>query len=136
MIDRFAPVDYRTLGFDLPRGRGLLLWGTYTQIGSLRWAYLLSVNTPTANTLHLVKDLETTPELDYIVIDVWAVDGATPTASALQRVPASGGRLTVPQSPLAPLSGHSDGGTYQILAPVFPSGARLIDTAIIRVDRN
>ena len=28
------------------RGRGLLLWSTYSQIGALRWSYLLSVSTP------------------------------------------------------------------------------------------
>jgi hypothetical protein len=79
------------------------------------------VSTPTDNTLQLIKDLDATPTLAYVVFDVWASNGTTPTKSALRRIPV-GGSFTVPQSPPAPIPGHSDGGTYQILAPILPSG--------------
>jgi hypothetical protein len=114
-------IERRTLAFDSPRGRGLLLWGTYSQIGALRWSYLLSVSTPTDNTLHL-RDLDTTPALAYILRDVWADANGAGANGALRRIP-QGGSFRVPQSPPAPIPGHSDGGTYQILAPVLPSGA-------------
>lgn len=118
-----------TLNFASPEGRGLLLWGTYSQIGALRWSYLLSVGTPSDNILQLT-DLDTTPGLAFILHDIWANIGTStvPSALSLQPIPA-GGQFVVPQSPPAPIPGHSDGGTYQVLAPVLKNGWCLLGEA-------
>ena len=95
-----------------------------TQIGPLHWSYLLSVATPSANTLRLAE-LDTTPGLAYMLFDVWADSGSaegTPSARSLKRIPPDG-EFVVPQSPPPPIPGHSDGGTYQVLAPIMANGA-------------
>jgi hypothetical protein len=115
-----------TLNFASPEGRGILLWGTYSQIGALRWSYLLSVGTPSDIALPLAE-LDTTPGIAFILYDVWANIG-TSTALSLKLIPA-GGQFVVPQSPPAPIPGHSDGGTYQVLAPVLTNGWCLLGEA-------
>jgi hypothetical protein len=114
------------LGFDAPEGRGLFLWGSHTQIGELRWVYLVSVSTPSDVTLHLEVDLHATAGVSYVLLDVWAsrLSYISPDTSASPADSPSGGGggggFLVPQSPAAAVPGHSDGGTYQILAPVLP----------------
>lgn len=121
------------LAFDTPAGHGLNLWGTYSEVSDLRWGYLLSVCTPKAVTLQLA-DLGSTAGHSYVLLDVWAAgsdeseSNGTPTAGSLQLIPA-GGSFTVLQSPLPVNPGHSDSGTYQILAPVMKNGWCLLGEA-------
>ena len=81
---------------------------------SLRWIYLLSINTP-FNLEMSLAELEVTPGLDYIVLDFWATNGSAPSASSVKRIAAKDGKFIVPMSPpQAPTKGGSDAGTYQV----------------------
>ena len=66
------------------------------------------------------------------MLDVWGGDDSestgVPTAGSLQLIPA-GGAFTVPQSPPPVNPGHSDSGTYQVLAPVMGNGWCLLGEA-------
>eukprot|EP01043_Picozoa_sp_COSAG02_P019733 COSAG02_NODE_960_length_15642_cov_34.870424_3_plen_194_part_00 len=81
-----------------------------------------------------LAEIDTTPGLAYVVNDVWSPDSAdfgtlpTPSARSLKLIPA-GGSFVVPQSPPAPIPGHSDGGLYQVLAPVLANGWCLLGEA-------
>ena len=97
---------------------------------SLRWIYLLSVNI-LSNLEMSLTDLDASPGQDYMLLDFWANNGSTPTASSVTRVGAKGGgAFTVPTSPpQAAVKGGSDAGTYQVLAPVLQNGWCLLGEA-------
>eukprot|EP00662_Eupelagonemidae_sp_cell21_P054058 gene54058-51930_t len=97
--------------FDDPR-RSLHVWGTHSDIGPLRYSYVLSIDTPSDMTLTLA-DLGATRGADYVLLDFWGANGSAPAAFA--HVPA-GGALVVPRSPPPP-DNASDAGTYQVLSP-------------------
>lgn len=121
--------------FDTPR-EAIHVWATHSDLHSqdpaapYRWAYVLSVNTPSALEMTLAE-LGATPGLDYAVLDFWAANGSAPTAASVTRVGADGGgRFAVPMSPpQANVKGGSDAGTYQVLAPIMKSGWCLLGEA-------
>ena len=103
------------LGFDAPSGRGELLWGTFSQIGPLRWSYLLSVSTTQPLTVQL-DEMGAAAGEKFLLWDVWR----DPNATSLQEV-AAGAGFVVPQSP-ATTEKTVDTGSYQVLAPILASG--------------
>jgi hypothetical protein len=106
------------------------IWGTYSQLGPLRWSYILSVSTTSALTMTL-KELDTPPGLDYVLLDFWATNGSSvPSAASMTRISSAGAAsFVVPKSPPVP-DGNSDKGTYQILAPVLSNGWCLLGEAL------
>ena len=120
-----ATLDAAFLGDAFEAARGPAhVWGTYAQIGALRWLYVLSVQTEADVPLTL-SGMDATPGHEYRLFDFWGNNGSRPTA--VRRV-AAGGGWTAPKTP-PPLSKLSDAGTYQVLAPVLPSGWCLLGEA-------
>jgi hypothetical protein len=124
-----ATLDAAFLGANFDSRRPACVWGTFSQIGSLRWSYILSVSTTSELTITL-KEVGATPDLDYMLLDFWATNGSTPTASSMTRIDGKrAGTFVVPQSTAVP-DKESDTGTYQILAPVLSSGWCLLGEAL------
>lgn len=104
-----ATLDAAFLGgnfnFNFDNGSGSRInpahvWGTYSQIGSLRWSYIFPTGMSVDLTMTL-QELDSTPALGYVLLDFWATNGRRPPASSINRVAsASGsGSFVVPRSP-------------------------------------
>tara|TARA_B110000208_G_scaffold160177_1_gene195204 strand:- start:960 stop:2027 length:1068 start_codon:yes stop_codon:yes gene_type:complete len=97
------------------------VWATATNVGSLRWSYVLSIDT-TSDLLMTLASLEATPGCDYLLWEFWATNGTGAPRHATP-ISAKGGDFVVPKSPPASaLLPPSSAGRYQILVPVLANG--------------
>lgn len=94
------------------------VWGTHTTVSGLRWGMVLGVST-TMDIPVPFSDLGLTPNLDYVVVDMWSTKNGT-AAPTVKGVSRKVGNFVVPTSP--PPTDNSDVGSYQLLAPITTTG--------------
>jgi hypothetical protein len=102
------------------------VWATATNLGALRWSYLLSIDTSEDLSITL-QQLEASPETDYLVWEFWKTNGTGAPRLATAVRWKNGGAFTVPKSPPASaVLPPSSSGTYQIVSPILESGWCLV----------
>ncbi len=102
-----------------PSGFQGYVWSTHSQIGSMRWTMILSIDTTQEIQLS-THGLDMPLNTMYVLWDFWSSDGEGPPRTAKI---VSNNTFTIPQSPPpSPILPRSSSGFYHILSPVLSSG--------------